>query len=217
MMVRISASILDCDFLHLAQELQAVVNAGIDALHLDIMDGHFVPNLSFGVPIARAVRKEVRLPIYAHLMVEGPEPFIDKFLPYADYIIFHIEATERPEECIKAIALGGCRPGISLNPNTPIEKIEGYLSQIDDVLVMSVYPGFGGQDFIPSSLERIARIKQIREQNNLNYTISVDGGVSPANAERIIQAGADILVAGSAIFKSKNYSQTVQELRCLKP
>lgn len=217
MRVLVSASILDCDFLHLATELQAVVNAGIDALHLDIMDGHFVPNLSFGVPIARVVRKEVRLPIYAHLMVKEPELFIDKFLPYADCLIFHIEATEKPEECIKSIAAGGCKPGISLNPNTPIEKIQPYLAKLEDVLVMSVYPGFGGQGFIPNSLERIAHLRQIREANKLNYTISVDGGVSPANAPEIIRAGADILVAGSAIFKSKRYSETIQALKCLKP
>ena len=217
MKVKVSASILDCDFLHLARELQAVVNAGVDAIHLDIMDGQFVPNLSFGVPIAKVVREEVSLPIYAHLMVIEPECLLEKFLPYANYLIFHIEAAETPEICINTIAGAGRKPGISLNPNTPVESLKPYLKKIQDVLVMSVYPGFGGQEFIPNSLERIARLQEIRREKGLNYTISVDGGITPGNAHKVIRAGADILVAGSAIFKSSNYVQAVQGLKCLKP
>ncbi|MGQ9708419.1 MAG: ribulose-phosphate 3-epimerase [bacterium] len=217
MKVLVSASILDCDFLHLEAELRAIINAGIDAIHLDIMDAHFVPNLSFGIPIARSVKQVVPVPIYAHLMVYKPESLIDKFAPYADFVTFHIEATAQPAECIERIIKTNRKPGISLNPDTPVDKIKPYLGQIQDVLVMSVNPGFGGQDFIPESLDRISQIKKIREQNTLNYTISVDGGISPKNAQMIIQAGADILIAGSAIFKSDNYADTIRQLKCLKP
>ncbi len=212
--IKISASILDCNFARLEEELISVVNAGIDAIHLDIMDGHFVPNLSFGVPIARAVRQLTKLPIYSHLMVIDPEKMIERFAPYSDFIIFHIEATSQPDNCITLISQSGCQPGISLNPNTPIDAIIPYLPRVTNVLVMSVFPGFGGQKFIPDSLDRINLIRQIREKNNLQYTISVDGGVSPLNSPKIINAGADILVAGSAIFKSNNYRETVHRLRC---
>jgi len=217
MKVSISASILDCDFLRLEAELRAITDAGIDAIHLDIMDGHFVPNLSFGLPIARAVRQTVRVPIYVHLMVINPETLIDKFAPYADFVIFHIEATEKPADCINRIINANCAPGIALNPDTPVDKIQPFLSQIQNVLIMSVYPGFGGQQFISESLGRIRRVREIREQNSLNYTISVDGGVGPTNAGKIIQAGADILVAGSAIFKSTDYAHTIRQLKCLTP
>jgi len=213
--VRISASILDCDFTRLGQELNAVLDAGVDAIHLDIMDGHFVPNLSFGTPIVQAVRRTVSLPIYTHLMVIEPEKMIPRFVSHSDYLIFHIEATSQPENCIAAIRNSGRLPGISLNPDTPVERIIPLLSHLEDVLLMSVFPGFGGQQFIPESLNRITHLAELRRESGLSYTISVDGGVTPANAHDIVRAGADILVAGSAIFRSSSYRETVRALRCL--
>jgi len=215
-MIKISASILDCNFLHLEEEVRAVLNAGIDALHLDIMDGHFVPNLSFGLPIVRAVHKISSVPIYSHLMVIKPETLIEKFLPYSDYIIFHVEATDKPEFCIDIITAANKKAGVSINPNTPIEKISFLLDRIDDVLIMSVFPGLGGQKFIPESLNRIKRVRELRTETRTNFTISVDGGICPANCQAVIEAGADMLIAGSAIFKSNDYTQTVRQLKCLK-
>jgi|UniRef100_A0A7V3PTY3 ribulose-phosphate 3-epimerase len=215
MSIRVSASILDCDFRRLEQELNAVVNAGADSIHLDIMDGHFVPNLSYGTPIARAVRNTVKVPVYSHLMVLAPEKMIARFAPYSDIIIFHIEATTEPEKCLSEIRQAGCQPGISLNPDTPLDNLLPWLSRIADVLIMSVQPGFGGQQFIPESLNRIARLCQWRAEKNLKFTISVDGGISPANSAQVIQAGADLLVAGSTIFKSADYQTTIRALKCL--
>lgn len=221
-MVKISASILDCDFLRLKEEIRAVLQAGVDAIHLDIMDGHFVPNLSFGVPIARAVHtfkcsvlnaQCSMLPLYAHLMVIKPELLIDRFVPYADFIIFHIEATEKPGDRLHQIHAAGKKAGISLNPDTPVESLRPFLAAVDDVLVMSVYPGFGGQKFIPETIGRIRLLHQLRTETKAEFTISVDGGVNPDNCRDIIQAGADILIAGSAIFKSPDYTQTVRELK----
>lgn len=214
MKIRISASILDCDFTRLGQELNAVLDAGVDAIHLDIMDGHFVPNLSFGTPIVQAVRRAVSLPIYTHLMVLEPEKMIPRFVSHSDCLIFHIEATNQPENCIAAIRNSGRQPGISLNPDTPIKRLIPLLPHVEDVLLMSVFPGFGGQRFIPESLNRIAHLANLRRESGLSFTISVDGGITPANAPDIIRAGADIIIAGSAIFHSSNYRETVRALRC---
>lgn len=223
-MVKIAASILDCDFLKLKEELKAAIEAGVDAIHLDIMDGHFVPNLSFGVPIARAVHKWITQPkansqpptaIYAHLMVIKPENFIERFVPFADYIVFHIEATKKPDECFNQIHTAGKNAGISLNPDTPVESLKPFLTTVEDILVMSVYPGFGGQKFIPETVGRIRLLNHLRREIKGKWSISVDGGVNLDNCHEIIQAGADILIAGSAIFKSPDYRETVRRLKCL--
>lgn len=189
--------------------------AGVDALHLDIMDGHFVPNLSFGVPIVKVVQAIAPVPIYSHLMVTQPEKVVEMFLPYSDIIIFHIEATDNPEACIKTVTDAGKKPGISLNPGTPVETLLPLLSRVDDVLIMSVFPGLGGQRFIPQTLERIRRLYELRTQTETQFTISVDGGIGPANCRAVKEAGADMLIVGSAIFKSNDYSQTVRQLKCL--
>ncbi|MEO0072903.1 MAG: ribulose-phosphate 3-epimerase [candidate division WOR-3 bacterium] len=213
-MMKVAASILNCNFLKLAQEITKVQNAGIDAIHLDVMDGHFVPNLSFGVPILKAIRPVVKVPIYTHLMVFYPEKMIKNFIEDSDGIIFHYEATHKHIDCIKIIKDFNKFVGIALNPHTSITVIRKYLSELNEVLIMSVQPGFGGQKFIPEALDRIKLLRKLLAQNSLKVVIGVDGGITPQTARLVWKAGADLVVAGTAIFHSNNYRQVVKELKC---
>jgi ribulose-phosphate 3-epimerase len=214
--MKVAASVLNCDFLHLEQEIKAVEAAGIDAIHLDVMDGHFVPNLSFGVPILKSVRKITNLPIISHLMVTEPEKLIEKFIQDSSGIIFHIEATQKVDHCLKIIHNAEKLAGISINPDTPIEQIFQYANQIEELLVMSVHPGFGGQAFIPETLDRVRSIKNHFAVTNSKALIAVDGGVNRENAPLLKEVGVDILVAGTAIFHAPDYKEAVEKLRCLK-
>jgi len=213
--VKIAASILNCDFLRLGEEISRVQKAGIDAIHLDVMDGHFVPNLSFGVPILKAIRPKLTVPVMSHLMVNTPEKIIDKFILDSDGVIFHIEATDKVQECLDMINKANKLAGIALNPDTPVSQIHPYLNNVYEVLIMSVHPGFGGQAFIPESVDKIKKLKEMIRRAESKALIGVDGGVGLNNAENLIQAGADILAVGSSIFKSKDYADTIKKLRGL--
>jgi len=212
--MKVAASILDCDFLHLADELSAAVTAGADAIHLDVMDGHFVPNLSFGVPLARAVRQAVTLPVHAHLMVNEPERLIEKFLPYSDLVTFHVEAAKSPKQCLKVIHSAGKAAGLSLNPNTPVESLRPFIAAVQEVLVMSVYPGFGGQEFSPEAPGRIRETAKLIADTGSKATLAVDGGINPRNCAAVAEAGAQLVIAGSAIFHSNDYAAVIRALRC---
>jgi len=213
--MKVAASILDCDFLHLAKELEDVVKAGADAIHLDVMDGHFVTNLSFGVPLAKAVRRAVSVPVLTHLMVTEPEWLIEKFLPYSDAVTFHVEATEMHGQCLETIHTAGKAAGISLNPNTPVESLRPFITLVQDVLVMSVYPGFGGQKFSPEAPARIRDVAHLIKETGSSATISVDGGINADNCAAVSASGTQMVIAGSAIFRSNDYATAVRALKCL--
>lgn len=214
--MKIAASILNCNFLNLGEEIEKVQLAGIDAIHLDVMDGHFVPNLSFGVPLLKAIKPILKVPVLSHLMVNEPEKMIEYFIPDSDGIIFHIEATSKPNQCLKLIQKADKVAGIALNPNTPIEQVEPYLEFISEILIMSVYPGFGGQKFIPETVTKIAKTKDMIKNKRNSILIAVDGGVNLNNAQELIKAGADVLIAGTAIFHSQNYAETIKQFKSLQ-
>ncbi len=200
-MVEIAPSILSADFTRLGQQIEEVERAGASYIHVDVMDGHFVPNLTIGPFIVEWVRKTTKLPIDAHLMIENPDDFIDAFAEAgADMISVHPEATYHLHRTVGHIRQAGCRPGVVLNPATPLAMIEEILDDVDYVLLMSVNPGFGGQRFIPSSIDKIKRLRDLIDRRGSQARIEVDGGIGPETASAVTAAGAEILVAGSAIF-----------------
>ena len=194
----LSPSILAADFGMLADQIKRAENAGAKWLHIDVMDGHFVPNISFAMPVIKSIRKYTDMFFDVHLMITPPEKYIDDFINAgADGVTFHIEATEKTDKCIELIRNRGKRVGISINPNTPVSAIEKYLDKVDMVLVMSVEPGYGGQKYIESVNEKIS---YIREKMGSDFDIEVDGGINADNIDMVLQAGANIIVAGTAVF-----------------
>ena len=213
-MIKIAPSLLACDFSRLPEEIRDVTDGGADLFHLDIMDGHFVPNITFGPIIVKAIRKLTDLPLDAHLMISKPSKYADDFINSgADKVTFHIEVEPEPKQLIEKIRVQGCKVGLSLNPETQIEKIVPFLELVDSVLVMSVNPGFGGQSFIEESYGKITYLKRVRAEKGLLFQIEVDGGVNLENASRLIASGVDVLVAGTAIFHSRNRKETIQSFK----
>ncbi|BAS46335.1 ribulose-phosphate 3-epimerase [Staphylococcus schleiferi] len=213
-MTKIFPSLLSADFLNLKQEMIELERAGVDALHFDVMDGQFVPNISIGFPILEAVRSATSLPIDVHLMINNPEQYIDTFIDKgANKLSVHYEATPHIHRIVQRIKNRGVEAGVVINPGTPISALDTLLDEVDYVLIMSVNPGFGGQKFIPSSLRKIAQLKEQRNQRELDFKIEVDGGVNAETATQVIEAGADWLVAGSYFFNQQNYQQATQILK----
>ena len=203
--IQISPSILAGDFSQLGDEIKRLEDGGADLIHVDVMDGHFVPNITIGPPVIEALRKYTTLPFDVHLMISPVHKYIKNFAEAgSDIITIHPEATEDIIESIKLIKELKKKVGISLNPDTDINVIKSHLSEIDLVLIMSVYPGFGGQKFIPRVLDKIKKLKEIKKDNNFKYDIEVDGGINFSNSKDVITAGANILVSGTTIFKENN-------------
>ena len=213
-MVLVAPSLLSANFARLAEDIARVEEAGADWLHLDIMDGHFVPNLTFGPPVASAIRKVTKLPLDVHLMVSNPAELVEAFAAAgADWLTVHVETDPHLHRLLNRIRELGVKPAVALNPSTSLTMLDEILPELDMVLIMSVNPGFGGQKFIPSALSKISRLKQQLVQRGHPVLIQVDGGVTPANADQLTQAGADVLVAGSAIFGSNDMHAVIT---CLK-
>ena len=203
--ILISPSILAGDFSQLGKDIQKLENAGADMIHVDVMDGHFVPNITIGPPVIKSLRKYTDLPFDVHLMISPVHKYIEDFSKAgSDIITIHPEATENVKDSIDLIKSLGKKVGLSLNPDTPIDKIEKYLDQIDLVLVMTVYPGFGGQKFISKVLNKIKNLKTIKDENKFQFDIEVDGGINFENNKLAIEAGANILVSGTTIFKNND-------------
>ena len=199
---KFAPSILSADFARLAEAVIAVERAGADWIHVDVMDGHFVPNLTFGPKMVADLRKATRLPLDVHLMIERPEEWVDRYADAgATYLTIHIEATRDVLGTLAAIRGRGVRPGLTLNPETAVDVVMPYLGSVDLALVMSVHPGFGGQTFIKSALDKVRTIREALDEQKLAAELEVDGGVKPDNCARVVAAGATVLVAGSAVFE----------------
>jgi ribulose-phosphate 3-epimerase len=199
--IELAFSILAADFAHLADEIGRATTGGGTIVHVDVMDGHFVPNITFGPPVVKAIRPITKLPLDCHLMIENPDEFIPAFAEAgADMVSVHVEACRHLNRTLQLITDHGMLPGVVINPATPVESLSEVLSMVHHVLVMSVNPGFGGQKFLPRSVDRIAHLRRLRHELGLNYRIEVDGGIAHDTVASVVEAGADILVAGSAIF-----------------
>jgi len=213
-MKKIAPSMLSADFTRLGDEIKAVEKAGADYIHIDVMDGHFVPNITIGPMIVEAARRATRLPLDVHLMISDPDRYIGDFRKAgADIITVHAEAVNHLHRSIQIVRSSGARTGVSLNPATPLDLLEYVLDDLDMVLLMTVNPGFGGQEFIKEVLPKIKRLKDMIKERGLKTEIEVDGGIGPDTISLVSSAGADIFVAGSAVFKSKDYAQTIRLMK----
>lgn len=213
-MIKLAPSILSADFARLLEDVKKVEKAGCEYLHIDVMDGHFVPNITLGPGIVKSLRKDVNMVFDAHLMIENPDNYIKEFADAGcDIIVVHQEACTHLHRTIQNIKSHGIKAGVALNPATPIETIKYVLRDVDMVLLMSVNPGFGGQSYIPVVTEKIKELKALIDEMNLDIDIEVDGGVKPSNIAEVVNAGANVIVAGSAIFNAGNIDEAVKSLR----
>ncbi len=215
-MTKIAPSILSADFLRLGEEVKAAEDAGADIIHVDIMDGRFVPNITIGPPVVGALKRATSLPLDVHLMIVEPEKYLEEFAKAgADYLTVHQEAALHLHRVVQQIKELGVKAGVSINPSTPVSTLEDIVQDVDLVLIMSVNPGFGGQSFIPIALEKLRQLKDLIRAKGLNNPpeIEIDGGIKPENARDAVEAGAEILVMGSAFYGSGNYKALVKKVR----
>jgi ribulose-phosphate 3-epimerase len=213
-MIKIAPSILSADFSKLGEEIKDVEKGGADLIHVDVMDGHFVPNITIGPLIVESIRPITKLPLDVHLMIENPDHYIETFAKAgADYITVHVEACKHLHRTIQLIKSFGVKSGVVLNPATPVQWIEPIIDELDMVLLMSVNPGFGGQKFIPSVLHKIKQVKELVDLKELNLEIEVDGGVNQETAPLCIEAGASVLVAGSAVYNESDRGKAITRLK----
>lgn len=213
-MIKISPSVLACDFARLADEAASVAKAGADYLHLDVMDGVFVPNISFGFPVIAALKKHSDMVFDVHLMITEPQRYIDRFIDAgADILTIHVESCDCVAETLDGIRARGVRAAVCVNPRTPIEEVYPYLELCDMVLVMTVEAGYGGQKLIPETLDKVRALRAERARRGLSFEIEVDGGINAENASAAVAAGADVLVAGSAVFGATDRAEMIRRLR----
>ena len=214
MSIKIAPSILASDFGNLAQECEKIDKSNADWFHLDVMDGLFVPNISFGMPIVKSIREMTKKPLDVHLMIVEPERYVDKFIEIgSDILTVHVEATSKMDNIIDKINHSGIKSGIAINPDTPISKLENYITNIDLICLMGVYAGFGGQKFIEKTFNRLEELKNLINSKNSSALIEIDGGVNENNFEKLKKLGADVLVAGSYVFNSSDYNAAIDLIK----
>ena len=213
-MLKLAPSILSADFGHLAEDVKKIEEGGADYIHVDVMDGHFVPNISFGAPVMKCLNDKTGLPYDVHLMIENPDRYIDDFVtPQTEYITVHQEACVHLHRTIQNIKSKGVKAGVSINPATPVSTLECILPDVDLVLIMSVNPGFGGQKFIPGALEKVRELAEVKRTKGLDFVIEIDGGITLDNIGEVMEAGVEMAVAGSAVFKAEDVVGRVKEFK----